>query len=562
VAAGGRGQEGTAAQSFTSGAAVEVRVTRDTLNGFTNALGPLTSIDLLDKPVNAQSNNNSYLTGSIDLFGNPVAVIARDNYTWNFLNYSLLFSGTVAGSTSGTSNISTSTGTLPTFTSGGSCNYIIQFTSGALQGRSRNVTSSVSSTGILSWTTATASAPGSGDSFEIYQNNNSILNSLSNSNIVFPLAGSYTLLASDSGKTFLVSTGSITLPSPSSGLKYKLVGVNSGIATLVSSGGVPIYLPDSSSTTSLPVGLVTTIEVVCDGTSWFVLNTSGQVITKTATASNQAISRGQGDIRYQGILGYNPVRQGNISTQSPGPVINIGQSVADNTRVKLSVDATDRGNVVLENDNNTFNGINTFNQPVYVPAASLGGQAINLTQADTRYTQGINSVQRGKNTIWIPAGAMTSRVTSGAAIGIVETTYNKVVHKTLDFSQGVAQYAQFKVRMPKSWNGAAPGFGATFVWSATSGTGSVVWSIQVTPIVDGSLDAIFGTAITTTQGVTTGNILTTSETAGFLPTGAYVRASEPTLIFQVSRLITDTLTTTASLHGISLSYITDQANDA
>ena len=545
-----RGLEGTTAQIFAAGAQVEVRVTSATLGGFTNALNSLASINLLTTPTSTPNNVNSYITGSLDPFGNPITVIARNTTTWNFLNYSLMFSGVVS-TTSGTTNAS-GTGFL-VFTSTGTNQYIIQFTSGALAGQARTATGSTAT--ATSWTTATSVAPSNGDTFEIYQNNNSILGGLGNLNVYSLLMASTTLAAADSGKTFGVTTGTITLPTPATGLHYRIIGSGSGAGTLAYPSG-SIYLPDGTITNSLAIGFMTTIDVFADGTSWLVYNTSGEVITKSAVYSNNAVPLGQANNLYQASLGAGvvPVQQGNISTQVGTTIIHIGQSVADNTRVKLAVGAADKGNIVLENDNNTFSGTNTFNNPLSVGTATLGGHAITLYQANVAYAGNNIAVKQGKNTIWVPAGAMVSRLTSGAVPGTLETSSNKVMYKTMDFGQAGSAYAQFKIRMPKSWNGGI--LGATFVWTATSGTGAVTWFINCTPLVDGVLDANFGTSVSQNQGVVINNVNTTPETAGFTPTGTYSNATEPTITFQIYRTGTsgtDTLNATASLIGVSIS---------
>jgi hypothetical protein len=172
--------------------------------------------------------------------------------------------------------------------------------------------------------------------------------------------------------------------------------------------------------------------------------------------------------------------------------------------------------------------------------------------------------QRGKQTIWIPAGAMKARTTGGAAAGTVETTTNKVMLQTLDFDAATAEYAQFAIRMPKGWNESA--VTAYFLWSsAVSGTNAVVFGLQAVALSDDdALDAAFGTAQTVTDAQTAqGDMMQTAETSAITVAGT--PAAGDWVVFQVYRNAasgSDTLAGDARLHGVVVIYTTDAANDA
>lgn len=180
-----------------------------------------------------------------------------------------------------------------------------------------------------------------------------------------------------------------------------------------------------------------------------------------------------------------------------------------------------------------------------------------------RFGTGTERLQ-GKETIWIPAGAMIPRTTDGAAGGTAETTTNKVMLKTLDFDQSTVEYAQFSVRMPKSWNEGT--LTARFLWSSSvSGTNAVVWGLQAVAISDDdALDAAFGTAQTVTDAQTAqSDLMQTAETAALTVGGT--PAAEDWVVFQAYRDAasgSDTLAGDARLHGIALFYTTDAATDA
>lgn len=173
-------------------------------------------------------------------------------------------------------------------------------------------------------------------------------------------------------------------------------------------------------------------------------------------------------------------------------------------------------------------------------------------------------VKMGKNTAWIPAGAMTPRTTNGAASGTVETTTNKRMLKTLDFDQSTDEFAQFEIRMPKGWNEST--VTAYFLWSSDiSGTNSVVWGLQaVATSDDDALDSAYGTAQTVTDAQTAqGDLMQSAETSAITIAGT--PAAGDLVSFQVYRDAdngSDTLAGDARLHGVVLIYTTDAANDA
>lgn len=174
------------------------------------------------------------------------------------------------------------------------------------------------------------------------------------------------------------------------------------------------------------------------------------------------------------------------------------------------------------------------------------------------------AMYQGKQTLHIPATAMVVRVTNGPAAGTVETTTNKVMVKTLDFDQSTAEYAQFSIRMPKSWDEGT--VTAEFQWSSNvSGTNSVVWALRAVAISDDdALDSAFGTAVTVTDAQTAqGDLMKTAET------GAMTIAGSPAVgdwvVFEVYRDAangSDTLAGDARLHGVTIFYTTDGKNDA
>lgn len=168
-----------------------------------------------------------------------------------------------------------------------------------------------------------------------------------------------------------------------------------------------------------------------------------------------------------------------------------------------------------------------------------------------------------KQNVWIRPADMITRTTNGAGQSTTETTTNKIMVHTFDFDAAVNEYVQFSIRMRKGWNEGT--ISAFFTWSVTSGTGNVVWGIQAVALSDNDIiDAAFGTAVTVTDGVTAvGDVMQTAETSACTIAGS--PAEGDWVVFQIYRdavNASDTLTTDARLHGVTLIYSTASLNDA
>jgi hypothetical protein len=171
---------------------------------------------------------------------------------------------------------------------------------------------------------------------------------------------------------------------------------------------------------------------------------------------------------------------------------------------------------------------------------------------------------RGKQTVWIPAGAFTPATTNGAAgPSVVETTTNKINYRELDFDQTTEQYAHALIKMPKSWDLGT--FTARFAWGAASSTGDVIWGIQAVAVSDGdALDVAQGTAQEVTDTlIATADLHLTAATAAVTVSGT--PAADDLVFFRVYRKAAaggDTLAATARLLGVELTINFDKADDS
>ncbi len=171
----------------------------------------------------------------------------------------------------------------------------------------------------------------------------------------------------------------------------------------------------------------------------------------------------------------------------------------------------------------------------------------------------------GKQTLWIPASAMLSRVTNGPALGTVETSSNKNMIRTLDYDTTTQEFAQVDIPLPKSWNNGTVTF--AFYWShaATVTNFGVAFGVDAIAISDNeTLDVSFGTAgVVTDTGGTTDKLYVSSESSAITIAGT--PATGDLVQFRIHRDPangSDNLAVDARLHGIKLYYTTSATTDA
>ena len=170
----------------------------------------------------------------------------------------------------------------------------------------------------------------------------------------------------------------------------------------------------------------------------------------------------------------------------------------------------------------------------------------------------------GKQTIWVPAGAMRPRATNGAQSTTVQLPTNGTMVSALAYDTATEEYAQFQVRMPKSWNEGT--ITCTAVWTADStSTASVVWAVRAKALAnDATIDAAWGTAVAILDAntATAYQVHISPESAAMTVSGA---SELGWVVFEVFRQVangSDTLAVDALLLGVTINYTTDAANDA
>lgn len=217
----------------------------------------------------------------------------------------------------------------------------------------------------------------------------------------------------------------------------------------------------------------------------------------------------------------------------------------------FDVSAATADKITLEDTFKVVNGFTEDSAPAsttdYLPSYDTSAAAIKKVLH--------SRIGVGKQTIWIPAGAMTGRTTNGAASATFETTTNDLMFKFLDFDATTSEGAGFPVRMPKSWNESTVTFQP--VWTAASGSGTVIWNLKgVATSDDDPLDATLGTLQSSTDTLLLAvDNHTGPESAAITIAGT--PAALDMVYFEVSRDVTDTLAVDARLIGITLFYTTD-----
>lgn len=179
--------------------------------------------------------------------------------------------------------------------------------------------------------------------------------------------------------------------------------------------------------------------------------------------------------------------------------------------------------------------------------------------------EGNEIAQVGKQTIFIPAGAMISNTTNGPSSGAVEMTTNKNMFRTLDFDTSTSESAQFEVWFPKSWNLSTVTFQPIWSHASTATNFGVVWELSgVARSDDDAGDVAFGTGQTSTDtGGTTNDIYLGPESSAITIAGT--PAAGDTVQFKIARLpanVSDTLAIDARLHGVRVFFTTNAPNDA
>jgi hypothetical protein len=241
----------------------------------------------------------------------------------------------------------------------------------------------------------------------------------------------------------------------------------------------------------------------------------------------------------------------------------IGTSILDTNGLQLAL-LTATGSAV-----NEFTIANAASGagPILSATGDESNVDINLNPKGTGVLKSATAAIKiaGKETMWIPSTAFYLPTTNPADAASVETTAVRPELKVLDFDASTAQYAQFAIAMPKSWNLGTVTY--QVFWSpSTTNTGNCIFGLQGVSCTEGdTADVAFGTA----QEVTDAGIGTVEDVQMSAVSSAMTIAGSPAdddqTFFQLYRDAadgSDTFTGEARVLGIKVFYTTDAANDA
>jgi len=196
-------------------------------------------------------------------------------------------------------------------------------------------------------------------------------------------------------------------------------------------------------------------------------------------------------------------------------------------------------------------------------ASSNAGSAVNFSAGTKQVFATVSSRGfAGRQTIWVPAGAMTSRTTNGAASGTTELATNDVMLSSLDFDTTTEEGAGFWVAMPKNWNESTVTFEA--MWTAASGSGGVAFGLAAYAFSnDDAMDtAVSGQQVVTDTLITANDMHITSESSAITIGGT--PAEGDVVYFEVTREVangSDTIAADVKLLGLKLYITTNAATD-
>jgi len=197
---------------------------------------------------------------------------------------------------------------------------------------------------------------------------------------------------------------------------------------------------------------------------------------------------------------------------------------------------------------------------------SLAGTNVTSTATELNKLDGVGTLkQAGKESIWVPANAMTPTESNGCAdIAKVETTSGRPDLNVLDFDASSDEHAQFAIAFPKQWNLGTITFQCFWTSTATD-TDGVSFGLQGVAMNDNETqDVAYGSAVVVDdacQGAAE-ELYVTAESGAVTIAGT--PADNDLTYFRIFRDVSDSnddAAEDARLLGVKLIFTTDAAND-
>jgi hypothetical protein len=378
-----------------------------------------------------------------------------------------------------------------------------------------------------------------------------------NLEIIEQFAGGYTTQAvSDSGDTDL----SVTDGGTGATLAHRVIELT-GALTGARNVTIPIDVQQLYAIKNSTTGSQAVTFKYVTGTGSSVTFTGGDTSTKLIYGVGSGSNPNMVDLGMVNLTGTQTLTNKTLTS----PII--GTSILDTNSNQLAL-LTATSSAVNEI---TLANAATGNNPIIQASGDDSNIGLQLKTKGTGVIQAedaggtVAAVKiAGKETMWVPATAMYGATTNGADAQQVETTATRPDMKVLDFDARTAEYAQFSVAFPKSWNAGTVTYQVYWTPGSTN-TGNCIFGLQGVSCGDSdTIDVAYGTAVEVTDaGIgTVEDQQITAESGAVTITAA--AAGEQTY-FQLYRDAadgSDTFSADARVLGIRLFFTTDLANDA
>ena len=183
--------------------------------------------------------------------------------------------------------------------------------------------------------------------------------------------------------------------------------------------------------------------------------------------------------------------------------------------------------------------------------------------ASAKNNNAINLGCVGTHELWIPAGAMYTRTTNGAAYTSRETSTNKVMVSSFNFDTTTQEYSQFNWGTPANWDAGTVRF--KLYWTVTGGSAAQTIDFDLQGLArsdDDPLDTAFGTAQNVTDTYIADNdVHITSYSSAITIAGTPVAGDN--VIFQLTRdVASDNLGVDCEVLGVLLEYSSNKSNSS
>ena len=228
--------------------------------------------------------------------------------------------------------------------------------------------------------------------------------------------------------------------------------------------------------------------------------------------------------------------------------VEVNSFVNTNSAELLLVDTIVKNNSALW----ILSGISTETDPIFTTWA----QSYSSVYTTTNTNSGLWS-NRGKNEIWVDAGAMAPQIGSPAQASTICLSSNFITFDCYNFDAGTAEYVHFKMSPPLNWD--LGNFKTRFYWTSTTGTvgTSAVFAIQSMVKNDSeAIDQAWGTPVSTTDELITLSALHISNISNTI-TFSGTPTQNSLIFFRIYRSVSDlsdNLATDARLLGIKLQF--------